>query len=102
MRVMEVKRHAIVYREAAAHPVAHETVILRAPCRLGVIVNAVGVRQQPESRDPPGWAVEGAQGLLEPAQRSGGGPAQYDALARGSAQDVIESVRAPHSEHAHH
>ena len=75
-------------------------VILGSPCGLRVVVDAVGVGQQPQSAHGTGRAVEGAQRLLEPAQRAGGGSAQDDPPAPGLAQDGVQAVRTPRAEHA--
>jgi hypothetical protein len=95
-----VRRHAVLDGESRAHAVADEAVILRAPLGLRVVVDAVGVRQQPETPHAARRAVERAQGLVEPAERAGGGPAQHDALAPRLVQYLVEPIRAPGAEHA--
>jgi hypothetical protein len=95
-----VQQGAVVGGEAGAHAVADEAVILGAALGLGVVVDAVGVGQQAQSAHAPGGAVEGGEGLAEPAQRPRGGAAEDHTLAPGLRQNVIKSVGAPDAEHA--
>jgi hypothetical protein len=96
-----VERHTVLGGEPRTHAVADEAVVLLAPGRLGVVVDAVGVRQEAETQYAPRGAVEGAKRLGEPAQRSGGRPAHDHALAPGFTQDLVEFMRAPGAEHTH-
>src|SRR5205807_495954 len=99
-RAAEVQRHAVIGGEAGAHTAGDQLVVGVAPLRLGVVVDAVGVGQQAEALDRARRAVEAAEAFLEPAQRTGGRPAQNHAPAPGAAQDEIEAVGGPRAEHA--
>ncbi len=98
----EVQRDAVLGGEAGAHAVCDEAVVLGAALGLGVVVHAVGVRQEAEPAHDARRAVEGAERLVEPAQRPGGGAAHDDAAPPRFAQDRVEPVRAPGAEHAEH
>ena len=97
----EVQRGAVVGGVAGQHAVADEAQVLLAALRLGVVVDAVGVRQQAEALHDARRPVEGGQRLAEPAQRAGRQAAQHDAAAPGLGQHLVEAVRAPGAEHAH-
>ena len=96
-----MERHPVLDREPGAHAACDEAVVLGASLRLGVVVDAVGVRQQPHAAHRAGISVKGAECFLEPAQGSGGRAAQHDTLAPSLAQDLVETVGAPSAEHAH-
>src|SRR5580692_6187373 len=102
LRASEVQRHAVLCGESRAHAVGHKAVVLGASLRLGVIVHAVGVRQQAQPAHDPRWAMEGAECLLEPAQRAGRWSAQDDAPPPCFAQDGVQPMRSPRAEHAEH
>src|ERR1035438_8970575 len=63
-----------------------EAVVLGAAGGLGVVVDAVGVRQQPQPADGTGRAVERAERLLEPAERPGG----RSEIGRASCRERVE------------
>src|SRR5436189_157052 len=60
-RAAEVQRDAVFGGEAGAHTVLDEAVILLAPDGLGVVVDAVGIRQQPQSAYRAGGAMKCAE-----------------------------------------
>jgi hypothetical protein len=97
-----VQGYAVLGGVAAAQAVGDEAVVLDAAGGLGVVVDTVGVGQEAEAADHAGGAVEGREGLVEPAQGAGGGSAQHDAAPPGAAQDRVEAVGAPGAEHAQH
>jgi len=98
----EVQRHTVLGGEPRAHAVGDKAVVLGAALRLGVVVDAVGVRQQAQPAHDPRCAMEGAERLLEPAQRAGRGSAQDDAAPPRFTQDRVQAVCAPGAEHAEH
>ena len=97
-----MKCDAVLDGESGEHPVTNEAMVLGAPVGLGVVVDAVGVGQEAQTAHPAWSSVEGAEGLVEPAQRAGRGAAQDDAPPPGLAQDLVQPVRVPGAEHAHH
>ncbi len=96
-----MQRHTVVGGISAPHPIRDRAVVLGPAGGLGVVVDAVRERQQPQPLDRAGGAVEGAECLLEPAQRARRGAAQNDPPPPGLAQNLIEPVGPPRPEHAH-
>jgi DNA-binding beta-propeller fold protein YncE len=59
-----------------------------------------GIWQEAEPAHRARRSVEGAERLVEPAQRAGGRPAEHDAAPPRAPQDRVEAVCAPRAEHA--
>src|SRR5262249_42369214 len=97
---LEVERHAVLDREAGLLRALDESVVLAPAGRLLVVMDAVGVRKQAEPADGARRAVEGAEALLEPAQRAGRWAAHDDSAAPCPPQHGVEAVGSPRAEHA--
>src|SRR5213592_164054 len=93
---------SVLSRVAGSHPHPQKLVISATVFRTGLVVDAVTEGQEAQALYAPWRAVEAAECLRKPTERTGREAAEHDACLPCFSQDPVDPVRAPDSEQADH